>query len=684
MSPARRIAQLREEIRTHDHRYFVLDHPIISDAEYDRLMRELQELEVAHPELVTPDSPTQRVGGAPLSSFPVVTHPVPMLSISNTYAAEEVVEFDRRVHEWVGPDAPPIQYVVELKIDGVAVSLRYQEGVFIQGATRGDGEHGDDITANLRTIRSIPLRLPAVHPALRNVEVRGEVYLPRASFEALNRLRAEQGESLFVNPRNAAAGSLKLLDSRLVAQRPLRLFVYSLLCDDEAAVEAAVPEMDSHYHRLQWLNEHGLPVNPHVRRVGSIHAALDYCDDWQARRADLPYDIDGMVIKVDPIRQQQRLGATLKSPRWVVAYKFAAQQAATRLKEIQLQVGRTGVVTPVAILEPIFLAGTTVSRATLHNEEEIRRKDIRAGDTVYIEKGGDVIPKVVGVDLSRRPSDSVPFVMPSACPVCGSPLVRSEEEVAVRCENLSCPAQVQARIEHFAGRNAMEIDGLGPAITEQLLRQGMVTDVGDLYTLTHEQLAALERMGEKSAENLITAITASKTRSLDRLIFGLGIHHVGERAARQLAEHCRTVEALRAASKEALETIPEIGPTIAESVVTFFQNARNREVIDKFRRAGVTMELPEGTGGSALGPLAGKTFVLTGVLARFTREDAAARIEALGGRVTSTVSAKTSYVIAGSSPGSKLERARQLGIPVLDEEEFEELIRGQGSGVRGQ
>jgi DNA ligase (NAD+) len=680
MTPAERIEQLRREIREHDRRYFILAAPTISDYAYDLLTQELRALEAAHPDLVTPDSPTQRVGGAPLSAFPVVEHPVPMLSISNTYDADEVMEFDRRVRDLTADLTGAYAYVVELKIDGVAVSLRYEGGALALGATRGDGLRGDDITANLRTIRALPLRIPVEHPAGADIEVRGEVYLSHAHFEKMNETRQEHGEPAFVNPRNAAAGSLKLLDPRQVAERPLQAFIYALRFEDEAGALAAHPDLDSHYRRLAWLAGHGFPTNPHVGRFHTIQEAMAYCDAWETRRSSLPYDIDGMVIKVDSIRLQEHLGATLKSPRWVVAYKFKAQRAATLLKDIRLQVGRTGVVTPVAILEPVFLAGSTISRATLHNEDEIRRKDIRIGDTVFIEKGGEVIPKVVGVDLDRRPADALPFVMPPDCPVCGAALARIGDEVAVRCENAACPAQVQARVEHFTARDGMDIDGFGPAVTEQLLARRLIDDVGDLYRLTREQLMALDRMGEKSADRLLRALEASKDRPLDRVLFSLGIPHVGERAARLIADHFRSTNALMAASPEDLAAIPEIGPTIAESVVAFFRNASNRAIVEKLRQAGVSLSLPEPEtpAGAGARPLAGAIFVLTGALARYTRDEAAARIEALGGRVASSVSKKTRYVVAGENPGSKLDRARELGVPVLDDQAFEQLLDGGG------
>ena len=590
MSPAERIEVLRREIRSHDHRYFVLADPVISDPEYDMLVKELQDLESAHPDLITPDSPTQRVGGAPSSSFPVVRHPVPMLSIGNTYNDEEIRDFDRRIRDLLGPDRE-YAYAVELKIDGVAVSLRYENGALALGATRGDGEQGDDITANLRTIRSIPLRIAEEESLLNNIEVRGEVYLPHDGFEALNASRAEREEPLFANPRNATAGSLKLRDPRGVAERPLQVFLYTLRFEDEAGALAVRPDLDSHFQRLHWLAGQGFPTNREARRFGAIDEVIGFCHDWEERRSTLSYDIDGMVIKVDSIGLHGELGATMKSPRWAIASKFAAQRARTRLTDIRLQVGRTGVVTPVAELEPVFLAGSTISRATLHNEEEIQRKDLRVGDTVWIEKGGDVIPKVVSADLDEREEGSTPFEMPTVCPVCETALVRVGEEVAWRCGNAACPAQTQARVTHFTGRNAMDIEGFGPAVTEQILGNGLIGDVGDIYRLTREQLGTLERMGEKSAGNLLQGIEASKDRPLDRLLFSLGIPHVGERAARQIAEHFRSIDAIGAATEEELVAVPEIGPKIAESIVSFFQNERNLKIIEKLKDAGLRMGL---------------------------------------------------------------------------------------------
>lgn len=681
MSPAERIEVLRREIRSHDHRYFVLDDPSIDDYDYDMLVNELRDLESAHPGLITPDSPTQRVGGSPTSTFPVVRHPVPMLSIGNTYNDEEIRDFDRRIRDLLGPERE-YAYAVELKIDGVAVSLRYENGALVLGATRGDGEQGDDVTANLRTIRSIPLRIAEERPPLNNIEVRGEVYLPHDGFQALNALRAEREEPLFANPRNATAGSLKLRDPRVVAERPLRVFLYTLRFEDEAGALAARPDLDSHFQRLRWLADQGFPTNREARRFDTIGEVIDFCHAWEERRASLLYDIDGMVIKVDSIGLHGELGATMKSPRWAIASKFAAQRAKTRLTDIRLQVGRTGVVTPVAELEPVFLAGSTISRATLHNEEEIRRKDLRVGDTVWIEKGGDVIPKVVSVDMDTRADGSAPFEMPTECPVCETALVRVGDEVAVRCENAACPAQVQARVTHFTARNAMDIEGFGPAVTEQILGNGLIGDVGDIYGLTREQLGTLERMGEKSADNLLRGIEASRDRPLDRLLFSLGIPHVGERVARQVAERFRSIDGIRAASEEELVAVPEIGPKIAESIVSFFGNERNLEIVEKLKVAGLSMELETPGDGAESGAESGvdsqafadKIVVITGTLSNYTRDEAADRITAAGGRVTSSVSSKTDYLVAGENAGSKLRKAQSLGVEVLDEASFEALF----------
>ncbi len=673
MSPAERIEVLRREIRSHDHRYFVLADPVISDYDYDLLMNELRDLESAHPDLISTDSPTQRVGGSLSSSFPVVRHPVPMLSIGNSYNDEEIRGFDRRIRDMLGEERE-YAYVVELKIDGVAVSLRYEDGVLALGATRGDGEQGDNITSNLRTIRSIPLRIPEYQPQLNNIEVRGEVYLPHDGFQNLNTLRTEREEPLFANPRNATAGSLKLRDPRVVAERPLRVFLYTLRFEDEGGALAARPDLDSHYQRLHWLGGQGFPTNREARRFAAVGEAIDFCHEWEARRSSLPYDIDGMVIKIDSIGLHGELGATMKSPRWAIASKFAAQRAVTRLTDIRLQVGRTGVVTPVAELDPVFLAGSTISRATLHNEEEIGRKDLRIGDTVFIEKGGDVIPKVVSVDMAKREEGALPFVMPMDCPVCLSPLVRVGDEVAVRCENAACPAQMQARVTHFTARNAMDIEGFGPAVTEQILEHGLIGDVGDIYGLTQEQLGTLDRMGEKSADNLLRGIETSRERPLDRLLFSLGIPHVGERVARQIADRFRSIKGIMGASEEELVAIPEIGPKIAESIVFFFRNDRNLEIVEKLRAAGLSMELPSPESGADSQALADKVFVITGTLPHYTRDEMADRITAAGGRVTSSVSKKTDFLVAGENAGSKLKKAQSLGVEVLNEADFEALF----------
>ncbi len=673
MSPAERIEVLRRDIRSHDHRYFVLDDPAISDYDYDMLMTELRNLESDHPGLITSDSPTQRVGGSPSSDFPVVRHPVPMLSIANTYNDEEIRDFDRRIRDMLGPERT-YAYSVELKIDGVAVSLRYENGALTLGATRGDGEQGDNITANLRTIRSIPLRIAEEHAPLNHIEVRGEVYLPHDGFQKLNALRAEREEPRFANPRNAAAGSLKLHDPRLVADRPLRAFLYTLRFEDEDGALAARPDLDSHCRRLSWLADQGFPTNPETRRFDHIDEVIACCRTWEARRSFLPYDIDGMVIKVDSIGLHGTLGATMKSPRWAIASKFAAQRTRTRLVDIRLQVGRTGVVTPVAELEPVFLAGSTISRATLHNEEEIRRKDLRVGDTVFIEKGGDVIPKVVSVDKIEREEGAAPFQMPTACPACDAELVRVDEEVALRCGNAACPAQTQARVAHFTARNAMDIEGFGPAVIGQILERGLIGDVGDLYRLTRENLAALERMGEKSADKLLQGIQASLDHPLDRLLFGLGIPHVGERVARQIADRFRSIDGIRAASEEELVAVPEIGPKIARSIVSFFRNERNLEIVEKLSAAGIRMALTEPDRSADALVLADRIFVITGTLSRYTRDEAADRILAAGGRVTSSVSRKTDYLVAGENAGSKLKKAQSLGVEILNEAGFDALF----------
>jgi len=659
----RRIEALRQDLRRHEYLYYVLNQPEISDEEFDRRMRDLAGLEGENPQFASPDSPTQRVGGEPSAEFPSVRHPQPMMSLANVYDEEEFADFDRRVREGLG--GAQYRYVCELKFDGIAVDLRYEGGRFVRGATRGDGEVGDDITPNLKTIRSLPLTFAAKSPAPA-IHVRGEVYMERADFARLNAEREAEGSPLFANPRNATGGTLKILDPRIVASRPLRLTCYGVWFEgiaDSGWTQSRI---------LEWLQEAQFPLSKNWKLAEAAPEATAFWRDWGQKRDRVPFDIDGVVIKVDDLTQQERLGATAKSPRWATAFKFKAQRAATRLVGITLQVGRTGAVTPVAELEPVLLAGSRVKRATLHNEDEIQRLDLRVGDTVFVEKGGDVIPKIVGVNEAKRPAAAKVFVMPDRCPVCGSELVRSEGEVIRRCVNLACPEQVQRTIEHFASRLAMDIEGLGEKLVEQLIREKLISDPGDLYSLTADRLIPLERMGQKSAENLVAALELSKRRPLERLIFALGIRHVGIGAARTLAQTFGSLDALMAASEEDLQQIHEVGPRMAQSIRNFFSSPANLDVIEKLRRAGVRITEAKKAAGKQ--PLAGKTFVLTGTLEKFTREQAAERIRALGGSVTGSVSARTDYVIAGPGSGSKLDRARTLGVAVLDEAAFLRLI----------
>lgn len=657
----RRIEELRREIEYHNYRYHVLDAPVISDAEFDRLVAELSALEEAHPEFVTPNSPTQRVGGAPREGFATVRHIVPLLSLTNAFGAGELTDFDRRVRAAL--PAEEVSYVVEPKIDGLAVSLTYRNGEFVQGATRGDGETGEDITPNLRTVRSLPLRFLKDSPPV--VEVRGEAYMSKESFVKLNERREEAGEPTFANPRNAAAGSLRQLDPKTTAGRKLDLFVYGIGYSEG-------PALTAHHEVLAWLAEQGFKVNPHHRLFAGIREAVDYCLYWQEQRFDLPYAIDGMVVKVDSISQQERLGATLKSPRWAIAYKFPPEEAVTSLEEIVVSVGRTGVLTPTAIFRPVHLAGTTVTRATLHNEDLIREKDIRVGDCIVVHKAGDVIPEVVRPLPERRTGREREFKMPARCPVCGAGTVREEEEVALRCPNISCPARLKESVLHFASRNAMDIRGLGRALVEHLVEKGMVKSVADIYALREEDLLKLERMGRKSAGNVLREIRQSKNRDLSRLLFGLGIRHIGERAGKVLAGRFEKLERLIEAGAEELTAIPEIGPKMAASIRAFFAAPENLTVIRQLAEAGVNTESLEAR--AASGILAGKVFVLTGALKDFTRDEATALIEKLGGRVASGVSRRTDYVVAGENPGSKFDKARELGVTVLDEEGFKRLI----------
>jgi DNA ligase (NAD+) len=660
-----RVEELRRQIREHDYRYYVLAEPIISDFEYDMLMRELIELERQYPELVTPDSPTQRVGGAPTKEFPTVTHPVPMLSLNNAFTIEEIRDFDRRVAELL--EGEKYRYVAELKFDGVAVRLKYENGILVLGATRGDGVQGDDITNNIKTIRSIPLRLINPDEKFLNIEVRGEVYMNKVDFEKLNEERERLGEKIFANPRNATAGTLKLQDPKLVAQRPLRFFAYYLMAEGV--------ELESHYENLQILKRLGFPVCEHVKLCESIDEVIEFWRYWEERRDELPYEIDGIVVKVDSIRQQEILGAIAKSPRWAIAFKFTPRQAQTKLLGITLQVGRVGTITPVAELQPVPLGGVIITRATLHNEDYIKEKDIRVGDTVIVERSGEVIPKIVGVVLEKRPPDAVPFVFPKNCPVCGGPIERPAGEANYYCENPECPAQVRARIEHFASRGAMDIEGLGEAIVDKLVTLGFLKNYADIYDLHKHKakLVRIEGFGEKSVQNLLNSIENSKKQPFHRVLYALGIRYVGSETAKLLADAFGSIDKLMNASVEQISSVYGIGPRIAESVYKFFHDERNLELIKRFKEAGLNFEVkPEE---KAKKKLAGKTFVFTGTLKNFTREEAKEKVEELGGKVSNSVSRKTDYVVVGENPGSKYDKARQLGVKIITEKEFLELIK---------
>ncbi|MBB5149032.1 MULTISPECIES: NAD-dependent DNA ligase LigA [Ureibacillus] len=660
----KRVAELNKLLHEYAHAYYVLDKPLVPDAVYDQLMQELMAIEKEHPEFIYPDSPTQRVGGKPLEGFNKVTHRYPMLSLSNAFSEDDLRDFDRKIRQAIGDR---YNYVCELKIDGLAIALRYENGIFVQGATRGDGTVGEDITVNLKTIKDIPLRLK--EPV--TIEVRGEAYMPKKSFEELNKQRAENGEDLFANPRNAAAGSLRQLDSKITASRNLATFIYSIGGDGEAY------GIDSHAEMLEYLDSIGFRVNKERAVCETIDDVLAFINKWTAERPNLPYEIDGIVIKVNRFAHQEELGFTAKSPRWAIAYKFPAEEAITKIIDIELTVGRTGVVTPTAILEPVRIAGSTVGRASLHNEDLIREKDIRIGDTVIVHKAGDIIPEVVSVILEQRPEGTVPYKMPDHCPVCGSELIRIDEEVAIRCVNPACPAQIAEGIKHFVSRNAMNIDGLGEKITEQLLKENYIRDVADLYHLQVEELAKLERMGQLSATNLVNAIERSKENSLERLLFGLGIRHVGEKAAKLIAEEFETMDRIMEATVEELTNIHEIGEKIAQSVVSYFQKDEAKQLIARLKEAGVNMVYKGKKKSQAAisdSLFAGKTIVLTGKLERLTRNEAKAKIEELGGKVTGSVSKKTDLVIAGTDAGSKLTKAQELGIEVWDENRLIEQL----------
>ena len=683
MTPAERIQELRRLIRYHEERYYVLNHPEIADAEFDALMRELERLEAENPDLASLDSPTRRVGGRAAAGFATVSHSEPMLSLDNAYSEDELRAFDERVRRGLGEEAGMgIAYVAELKIDGVSIALTYEDGVLVRGATRGDGTRGEDVTSNLRTVRAIPLRVRGV-PAAGRVEVRGEVFLPRKAFERINAQREQAGDPLFANPRNAAAGTLRNLDPALVASRGLSAFFYQLV----AAADTS--RLRTHGDTLEELRAAGLPVEPHWHRCTGIDTLVAFCTEWAEKRRSLDFDTDGVVIKVDQLAERRLLGTTSKFPRWAIAFKFPAEQKTTLLRQIAVNVGRTGAVTPFAMLEPVFIAGSTVSMATLHNADDIARKDIRERDWVLVEKAGDVIPRVVGPILSRRPPDAQPWQMPSECPRCGASLHRAEGEAVWRCENTSCPAKLQRGLEHFASRSAMNIEGLGESLIAQLIEQKMIADYADVYALQADTLARLtssstrgdgreivRRFGEKNAVKVMAQIERSRSNALWRLIYGLGIRHVGERAAQVLATSLGSVPALASASIEQLQGTPEIGPVLAESVRRWFDEPGNQQLLARLRAAGVNMEaLPEERRAEvADGPLSGKTYVLTGTLAGMTREAATAAIERLGGKVAGSVSRKTTAVVVGEDAGSKADKARELGVPLLDEAAFRVLI----------
>jgi DNA ligase (NAD+) len=664
---ATRIEELRRQIRHHEERYYVESAPEISDAEFDALVRELQSLERDHPDLVTIDSPTQRVGGRTAEGFASVRHAEPMLSLDNAYNVDELTAFDERLRRGLDNLEGPVAYVAELKIDGLGIALQYRDGRLTRAATRGDGITGEDVTANVQTITDIPRTLTGGPKG--TVEIRGEIYLPRKEFERTNAEREEAGEPRFANPRNAASGAIRQIDPEQVRKRGLRAFVYQLV-----SMEGA-PE--THRKLLESLKQWGLPVESHWKALKGIDKVAEYCAEWGEHRSSgartLAFDTDGVVVKLDDVALRARLGTTSKFPRWAIAYKFPPEQAETTLTKIDINVGRTGAVTPFAVLEPVFIAGTTVSMATLHNANEVARKDIRDGDRVIVEKAGDIIPQVVRVVDQERKGRAERWHMPTHCPRCQSTLVRGDEEAVWRCENTSCPAKLQRGLEHFAARHAMNIEGLGESRIAQLIAEGLVTSYADVYKLTQERLENIDRMAEKSAANLIAQIDRSKTRDFWRLIYGLGIRHVGERGAQALAAAFGSMTALMAASKEQLQAVPDIGPVVAAAVREYLDQPQNQALINELAAAGLKMDAPIAAG-STPGPLSGKIFVLTGTLATMSREAATEAIQARGGKVTSSVSKKTDYVVVGADPGSKLAKAETLGISVLDEHAFTKLV----------
>ena len=673
------VEDLRRAINRANYLYYVKDQPEISDAEYDRLMRRLQELEAKYPSLVAPDSPTQRVGAPPLEEFAVFEHVVPMLSLQNAFGEGELRAFDERCKRFLGmPPESDIEYCCELKFDGLAVSLTYVDGILTAGATRGDGYRGENVTENLRTVKTIPLNLhhakrdsPEVKPVPRMVEVRGEVILFHEEFRRINEEREMSGEPTFANPRNAAAGSVRQLDSRITAKRNLTMFCYGI-----GACEGV--EFQTQYEILCTLGDWGFKINPNVRVCANVDEAAGYIREWETKKENLPYDIDGVVVKVNSIALQNSLGSVARSPRWAVAYKYPAHQVTTRVKNIRVQVGRTGALTPVADLEPVEVGGVTVSRATLHNEDEIRRKDVRIGDTVVVQRAGEVIPEIVEVVKEKRTGNEREFVMPTKCPVCGADVMRAEGEAVARCMGIACPAQIRENIIHFASRTAMDIEHVGPALVDQLVEKGLVRDPADLYFLTVEQLIPLERMAEKSARNVIEAIERSKSAPLARVIYALGIRHVGERTAAALADHFGSIDRLRNAGEQELAEVPDVGPVVAKSIAAFFRQEETAEVLRKLKAVGIDPKVEARKESEAF---AGKTVVFTGALTGMTREEAEAIVYKLGGKPSSSVSRNTDLVVAGEKAGSKLEKALSLGVKVVSEAEFLEMVKEAGVGA---
>jgi DNA ligase (NAD+) len=662
------IEKLRQEIENHNYRYYVEDSPAVTDAEYDRLMQQLIALEEKYPQFRSPDSPTQRVGAEPAAEFAAVKHLIPMLSLANAFTMDDIRAFDKRVKKILEtPSGKDIAYVAELKIDGLAVNLYYEQGRLLKASTRGDGTEGEDITNNVKTLKSVPLKLlkPRSGQIPQAIEIRGEIYLDHQEFQRINREREKAGEPLFANPRNAAAGSLRQLDPAITASRRLSIFVYGT-----GAVNGPVP--DTHWETLEFLGALGMKVNSVIKLCANIDEAMGFCRLWDKEKEKLDYDADGLVIKVNALAQQNILGQVSRSPRWAIAYKFAAEEAVTVVTDIMVGVGRTGALTPVAVMEPVEVSGVTVSHATLHNEDEVRRKDVRIGDTVVIRRAGEVIPEVVRVLTEKRTGAEKEFVMPNKCPVCGSDVYRPADEAVSRCTGIACPAQVRERIVHFASRGAMDIEGLGESWVQVLVDRKLIKDPADIYALKKEDLLELDRMGEKSADNLIQAIAGSRKRELSRLIYALGIRHVGEHLAEILATHYISITELSTAKIDDLEKIPEIGPAIAESLTIFFKQEETKEVLEKLRKAGVDPRPPKTPAKKQI--LAGQTFVLTGSLDSFTRDEASRLIKELGGRVTSAVTKKTSYVVAGADPGSKYDKARELGVKVINEQEFRNLV----------